>query len=213
MREMKKRSLTGQGTVGRGRMSARTFAREFVKNWKATGAVAPSSRALAELMVGEADLGSVSAVLELGPGTGPITEVISERLGVGQCYVGVELNEVFVRELRARFPRLTFLQGAAQEVDLRAPLQGREGYDCIISGLPWTAFPGELQDSILGSVLPLLRPGGKFITFAYAGLCHLKGGRSFREKLESLPGRLSTTGIVWGNVPPAFVYVMTKAVS
>lgn len=192
-------------------MSAKTFAREFVKNWKATGAVAPSSRALAELMVGEAGLGSARAVLELGPGTGPITEVISERLGPGVRYVGVELNEVFVAELRGRFPGLTFIQGAAQEVDLRGALEGLEGYDCIISGLPWTAFPEWLQDSILGSVLPLLKPGGRFITFAYAGLCHLKGGRSFRAKLESLPGVLDRTGIVWGNVPPAFVYVMTKA--
>jgi phosphatidylethanolamine/phosphatidyl-N-methylethanolamine N-methyltransferase len=191
-------------------MSAKSFAREFIKNWKVTGAVLPSSRALSERMVKAADLGSARAVLELGPGTGPITEVIAEQMRPAMRYVGVELNATFVAELRAKFPKLHFIEGAAQEVDLVTPRGDATHYDSVISGLPWTAFPEWLQDSILNHVLPQLAPGGKFITFAYAGLCHLKGGRLFRQKLQSFGSKLEMTPIVWGNVPPAFVYVLTK---
>jgi phospholipid N-methyltransferase len=125
-------------------------------------------------------------------------------------YVGVELNASFVVELQRRFPQLHFIQGAAQEVDLTVARAGAAHYDAIISGLPWTAFPDSLQDAILAHVLPHLAVGGRFITFAYAGLCHLKGGRLFRHKLQKLGTKLETTSIVWANVPPAFVYVLTK---
>jgi phosphatidylethanolamine/phosphatidyl-N-methylethanolamine N-methyltransferase len=191
-------------------MSAKTFAREFIKNWKATGAVLPSSRGLAQLMVKEAQLHPTSHILELGPGTGPITEVIAEQISAHMHYVGIELNDAFVSELQARFPKLHFIHGAAQDVDLTTAKAGAAYYDAVISGLPWTAFPESLQDAILDHVMPHLAAGGRFITFAYAGLCHLKGGRLFRQKLQNLGGRLETTPIVWANVPPAFVYVLTK---
>jgi phosphatidylethanolamine/phosphatidyl-N-methylethanolamine N-methyltransferase len=193
-------------------MSAQKFITEFVKNWKTTGAVLPSSFALAEAMVRSAGIRPGTAVLELGPGTGPITEVIEQGLPEDAQYVGVEVNAAFCEMLRQRFPRMHFIHGGAQEVDLLAPLrEGLQGYDCIISGLPWTAFPDELQSAILSHVLPNLLPGGRFVTFAYAGLSQLPRGRQFYQKLRSVEGaRVVKTPIVWGNMPPAFTYVLTK---
>jgi phospholipid N-methyltransferase len=79
-----------------------------------------------------------------------------------------------------------------------------------VSGLPWTAFPESLQDAILGNVLPHLAPGGCFVTFAYYGFHQLPGGRRFRALLERLLPQVTTTEVVWANLPPAFVYVGRK---
>jgi hypothetical protein len=90
----------------RTRMSAVTFLKELRHNWKTIGAVAPSSPALAERMMEAAGVWQARRILELGPGTGAFT---SERLPT-QCrmaadYVGVELNDTFVQQLRPRVSR------------------------------------------------------------------------------------------------------------
>ena len=148
-------------------------------------------------------------VLELGPGTGAFTEAICDTMSHGCRYLGVELNETFVRALRPRFPGMDFVAAAAQDFDLSSHCAAGP-FDVIVSGLPWTAFPRSLQMAILDNVLPQLAPGGRFATFAYWGFHHLPSGRQFRHLLhENLPG-VETTRVIWANMPPAFVYVARK---
>jgi phospholipid N-methyltransferase len=128
----------------------------------------------------------------------------------GGRYLGIELNEAFVEKLRPQYPGFDFVHAAAQEFDLGSYGADKEPFDVIVSGLPWTAFPCELQEAILRNVLPHLAPGGRFATFAYWGFHHLPSGRQFRNLLhENLPG-VETSRIVWANMPPAFVYVGRK---
>ena len=162
-------------------------------------------------MVQAAGVPQAARVLELGPGTGAITGVIHEHLPETAKFVGVELNAEFVKQLRVRFPHSTILEGGAQEVDLQPHVEGSAGFDAIISGLPWTAFPRSLQEDILGQVLPQLAPGGCFVTFAYWGLHRLPGGQRFRALLCDHAAEVTTTPVVWGNLPPAFVYVARKS--
>lgn len=191
-------------------MSATTFAREFVRNWKTVGAVLPSSTALAHRMVEAANVPHARRVLELGPGTGAFTGVIKDCLPHTGNYLGIEMNAVFVEKLKERFPGFEFAAAAAQQFDFDSYLPPGEGFCAIVSGLPWTAFPEALQREILDHVMCRLKPGGCFATFAYYGLHKLPAGQHFRSLLEQQPGRLRTTEVVWGNVPPAFVYVVQK---
>lgn len=192
-------------------MSATTFAREFLRNWKDTGAIVPSSKALAHRMIEAANVPHARRVLELGPGTGAITEVINDSLPASSQFLALDLNDVFVRQLQVRFPAHEFVCSAAQAFDFDSWLKDGEGFDAIVSGLPWTAFPRELQIDILHRVLPRLAPGGCFATFAYWGLHLLPRGQHFRELLEQQEGTtLRTTSIVWRNAPPAFVYVVQR---
>ncbi len=191
-------------------MSVLTFAREFLSNAGTVGAVLPSSRALAHRMVEAANVPHARRVLELGAGTGAFTAVIRDVMPASAQFLGVEMNEVFVGNLRERFPALDFIAAPAQDVNFNAHLPADCGFDSIVSGLPWTAFPEALQLAILGHVLPKLAPGGCFATFAYYGFHLLPRGRHFRALLERQPGRLHTTSVVWGNVPPAFVYVLRR---
>jgi|APTNR8051073442_1049403.scaffolds.fasta_scaffold02178_5 phosphatidylethanolamine/phosphatidyl-N-methylethanolamine N-methyltransferase len=192
-------------------MSALTFLSEFFRNWKTVGAIAPSSPALAARMMESAEVWRAERVLELGPGTGALTQGIADVMPAVAQYLGIELCEPFVNQLRQRFPKMRFELGAAQEFSFDTVLSAGESVDVIISGLPWTAFPESLQEAILDHVLPRLAPGGRFATFAYWGLHQLPAGRRFRALLhDRLPG-VETTRVVWGNMPPAFVYVARKS--
>lgn len=183
-----------------------TFFRQFMLNWKTTGAIAPSSPELADLIVATAGVAKARTILELGTGTGAFTQRIAEVMGKEARYLGIDLNEGFVERLRARFDRMNFESVAAQECDFAAFLGEGNRFDCIVSGLPWAAFPQGLQESILDQVLPWLEPGGKFVTFAYAGLHLLPSGRRFRTLLKGRCVELETTKTVLSNLPPAFVY-------
>lgn len=191
-------------------MSAATFLQQFVRNWQTVGAVAPSSPALADCMMECAAIRQARHVLELGPGTGAFTGAIAERMAPGADYLGIELNETFVGQLRPAFPGLHFEIAGAQAFDFDAYRRGREPFDAIVSGLPWTAFPPELQEAILDNVLPHLAAGGRFATFAYWGFHQLPSGRRFRELLRQKLGRVQTSEVIWANMPPAFVYAARK---
>src|SRR6185295_18890670 len=89
----------------------------FIRSWLekplSTGAVAPSSKLLARTMAQYVDPDAVGPVIELGPGTGPITEALVEQ-GVDPArLVLVEFNPKFCELLRRRFPAATVVQGDA----------------------------------------------------------------------------------------------------
>ena len=186
------------------------FLRHFFTNWQATGAIAPSSRRLARQVVELAGVAEAGSILELGPGTGPFTQVIDEVMPRDSRYLGLELNPVFAERLRAKHPHMGFVTTAAQDYDYDLTLKPGECFDTIVSGLPWTAFPEALQIAILDHALSRLRPGGRLVTFAYLGFHLLPKGRHFRELLESRLGRVECGQTVWRNLPPAFVYAGTK---
>lgn len=186
------------------------FFREFLVNWKATGAVAPSSAGLARRMVRDAGIERASCILELGPGTGSFTTLLRSTMRPGAHYLGLDMNPSFVAGLRLRFPDLSFETAPAQEFDYSAFLGASGKFDAIVSGLPWTAFPEVLQIAILDQVMPRLRQGGVLVTFAYTGFHLLPNGLRFRELLGERCSQLRTSPTVWANLPPAFVYSAVK---
>src|SRR5579864_1948217 len=79
---------------------------QFIRSWiekpLSTGAVMPSSRVLARAMARYVDPQSSGPVIELGPGTGPVTEALVRR-GVDPArLILVEFNPDFCRLLRSR---------------------------------------------------------------------------------------------------------------
>ena len=90
---------------------------QFIRSWiekpLSTGAVMPSSKALARTMARHVDPHASGPVIELGPGTGPVTEALVKH-GVDPArLVLVEFNSDFCRLLRARYPAATVVQGDA----------------------------------------------------------------------------------------------------
>ena len=90
---------------------------QFIRSWiekpLSIGAVTPSGKALARTMARYVDPNASGPVIELGPGTGPVTEALVEH-GVDPArLVLVEFNPTFCRLLRTRYPEATVVQGDA----------------------------------------------------------------------------------------------------
>ena len=187
-------------------LQTRRFLKNFIRRPTETGAIAASSRELAGVITDVAMLDGAEVVVELGPGAGVFTEAIARRIDPGTAFLSVEINHEFVEATRARCPGVTVVHDCAVNTPTHLQELGFDGCDRIICGLPWASFSEELQDDILDTVTRVLRPGGRFVTFAYRQGLLLPSGRRFRKKLQHNFMRVTTTRTVWMNVPPAFVY-------
>lgn len=186
------------------------FLKRFLSNPVATGAIAPSSKHLAQTMVEDMGLSSADTVVELGPGTGAFTGAIADAVGEDTLFLAIELNREFADTLTERFPRVTIINESAEHLGRLLEENHAESADSILCGLPWAGFPDELQQRLMGGVLSGLKPGGKFATFAYIHAAWFPAARRYRQMLESHFDTVETSHVVWRNVPPAFVYRCTK---
>jgi phosphatidylethanolamine/phosphatidyl-N-methylethanolamine N-methyltransferase len=186
------------------------FLAQFWRSPRAVGAVLPSSRALSTAMVDAIDFGSLTTIVEFGPGTGVMTADIAERLRPTQSYIGIELNAVFFRQLLQRFPHQQFFNESAVNLTDILRRKGISEIDAVLCGLPWASLPISEQEAILGAMLRALRPGGVFVTFAYLQGLLLPGAWALRRRLKANFSAVTTTKIVWRNFPPAFAYVCRR---
>jgi len=183
-----------------------TFLSHFLRAPQKIGAVFPSHAALTRTMLEPIDFSAVRTIVELGPGVGPFTAAILQRLNPEQRYVGIEINPAFVEMLRAHFPGRDFLCDNAENMEAALAARGVAQVEAVVSGLPWASLPMSTQDRIFAALAQSLRPGGLFITFAYLQGLALPGAWALRRRLRTEFAEVKTSRIVWPNLPPAFVY-------
>lgn len=178
----------------------------FIRSWLekplATGAVTPSGRFLARTMANYVDPRSLGPVVELGPGTGPVTEALIERGVAPERLVVVEFNPTFCQMLRVRFPGITVVQGDAY--DLRRILGPvlRQPAAAIVSGLPLFTKPLRMRLRLFRDALRLLGPRAPFVQFTYAVVPPIP---------KSVAGvHVEASERIWMNLPPARVWVYRK---
>lgn len=186
--------------------SSTNFLLQFLKHPAQTGAIIPSSAYLSQAMVEWLDLGSAHAVLEYGPGTGSFTPYILERLREDCRFVAIERNPTLAEAFRTRLPEVRLVQDSVENVRGICDGAGIGQVDCIVCGLPWAAFPENLQKRVLDSMMTVLRPGGQFVTFAYLHGLPLPAGRKFADRLPEYFSEVRKSSTVWRNMPPALVY-------
>jgi len=178
------------------------FIRSWIERPLATGAVTPSGRILARTMARYVEADLPGHVVELGPGTGPVTEALVEH-GIDPArLILVEFNPRFCALLRARFPAATVLQGDAYR--LREMLAGllRQPLAAVVSGLPLFTKPLRMRLRLLRESLALLRPAAPFVQFTYAVVPPIP------KALSGVHAEASER--IWMNLPPARVWVYRK---
>ena len=77
-----------------------------------------------------------------------------------------DFNPEFAKLWREHYPSLKMYTDSAANIAELCRKEGVQQLDVVFSGLPWASFPEELQREILDATLPMLKPGGKLITFA-----------------------------------------------
>jgi phosphatidylethanolamine/phosphatidyl-N-methylethanolamine N-methyltransferase len=181
---------------------SRLFLRRWLNNPMRMGAIAPSSRRLADAMARLVPAGAPGWVIELGGGTGVVTAALL-RAGIAPArLVVVERDPLLHRLLRERYPALHVILGdAARLADALRPL-GIHHAAAIVSGLPLLSMPRPVQDEVVRSAFKLLGPGAPFIQYTYGPMSPV--GRE-RLKLEGFLARR-----VVGNLPPASIWVYRR---
>ncbi len=190
--------------------TAGLFLKQFWSSPRSVGAAFPSSRELGEAMLEPVDFGRIRTIVEFGPGTGPFTRLIADRLGPSQRYLGIELNEPFWLTLKGEFPSLAFERASVEDLGRLLEAHGIESVDAIICGLPWASLPEAFQSRVFAEIERYLAPGGVFVTFAYLQGLLLPAAWALRRRLRQVFASVSHTRIVWRNLPPAFAYVCRK---
>lgn len=163
------------------------------------GAIMPTRSALARAIAHV--VGSNRPVLELGGGTGPITQaLVDSGIHATQLTV-IERNPVFHRMLTDRFPSLRILCGNAEGLyEILSPAEiGQVG--AIVSSLPRVGWPVSSQRSILEQSFSVLREDGAFLEFSYGPFSPVP--RQLVSELGLTAQRLRR---VWGNFPPATIW-------
>src|SRR2546421_11229555 len=90
--------------------------RKFASSAKTVATIAPSSRALARATVRGIDWSKAKVVVELGAGTGPITEALVKAAPPGVRLVVNEFLPEFCAALRQKFPGLDLADGDARDL-------------------------------------------------------------------------------------------------
>lgn len=179
------------------------FLRSWIEKPLAVGAVMPSGRILARTMAQYVDIHGTGPVVELGPGTGPITNALIER-GVDQSrLVLLEYSPGFCALLRERYPKATVVQGDAYALreelweHLKAPAAA------VVSGLPLVTKPMRTRLRLIRDVFSMTAPDAPFIQFTYSVVPPIP---------KSLPGiKAEASERIWMNMPPARVWVYRKS--
>jgi phosphatidylserine decarboxylase len=190
----------------------------FLSDIRHTGSVTPSSRRLARAVTCEIDHpNGATRILEVGAGTGVITQEILRHCRGGDTLDIYEMNKLFADHLRKRFTE-NGSNGAIrvfQEDVIASPPEGK--YDYVICGLPLNNFPAETVRAAFETLLGALSDGGSLSFFQYmlgrpiqsvfsgkAGRRRLREvGSIMREMLEQHEYRRIP---VLGNIPPALAH-------
>ncbi|WP_217178945.1 class I SAM-dependent methyltransferase [Streptomyces sp. AC495_CC817] len=199
------------------------FLAEAARDLQVTGGIAPSGKALAQVLtepvraLGPRPL----SVLEVGAGTGAITRALIPQLPRGSRLDIVEANPRFAARLRGpveAHPSLAArsVQVAVHQVRLE-DFETDARYDVIVSGLPLANFTPSQVERIMSRSMRLLHPGGTLTYFAYLGTRRARAMTASRaearrhaevdEVMADYQRRYSVgRWTVWANLPPAHAW-------
>ncbi|TQV83428.1 class I SAM-dependent methyltransferase [Denitrobaculum tricleocarpae] len=177
------------------------FFRQWLRNPFSIGAVMPSGRELANAMAEASDSDSGRFVVELGGGTGNITQALLDSGLPAERLIVIERDRRLYRVLAARFPEIRILNmDAVQALEvLNEECHGKVG--SVVSGLPLLSMPPEFQEQLLAESFKLLGKNGDFIQFTYGPVSPVS-----QRRLGKLGLRAQKVSRARLNIPPASVW-------
>jgi phospholipid N-methyltransferase len=161
----------------------------------------PSSVAMSCATIGKIDWDKAKVIVELGAGTGPITEQIVRRLQPHTTLIAIERETDFVKVLQRRFSEhknVEIVEADVRHLDALFDARGIRHVDAFISGLPTPTLPRAVRDAMLATVSRYLVKNGVFSNITEVPFYYWK---FYRRIFEDVSFEL-----VVRNMPPGGVY-------
>jgi len=191
-----------EGQADRDVAGRRAFLKSLAERPKLTGAIAPSGKALSRLMASFVDPADPLPVLELGPGTGVVTEALIARGVAPQKIVAIEYNPDFCAHLAGRFPAAAIVEGDAYDLGKTLPAHQSGPFSAVVSSLPLVTRPYPVRQALIEQALERMAAGRPLIQFSY----------SLFPPVKPVAGRFTVTHSNWVvmNLPPARVWLYRR---
>jgi phosphatidylethanolamine/phosphatidyl-N-methylethanolamine N-methyltransferase len=176
------------------------FLRGFLSHPLSIASPLPSGPRLAAAVAAHVGPIGSRSVLELGPGTGAVTQAILARGLAPERLVAIESEPDFVGLLKRRFPQSEIIAGDAFAFAQLLP-EAHQSFDAIVSGLPIVGKTKAARRQLLTLAMTHLRPGGTFVQFSYAPWSPFPSEKDVRAQ------RAAT---VWSNLPPMHIWTYRR---
>ena len=178
------------------------FFRQWLRSPKSMGSVLPSSRVLAKAIAAEIAWQPGQYVVELGGGTGAITQGLIDHGIPRDRIVVIELDGSLYSYLKERLTGCTVIQGDATRLDeiLARHKVGEIG--TVLSGLPMVGMPEAFQRAIVEQSFKVMKPGSFMLQYSYSPIAPVPAAKlGITAKIARY--------VLW-NFPPAAVWRYTK---
>jgi len=182
------------------------FIRSWLENPKIAGAIAPSGRFLARALAQCVNPVASGPIIELGPGTGPVTQALLARGVPASKLVLVEYEKRFCTLLAKKFPGVKIVRGDAYR--LADTLKGvlHERPSAVVSSLPLLTAPEHDRLILLRQAMELMGDNGRFVQFTYGVKSPVPTHLG-----DSLHVRIQSLAPIWLNIPPARIFIYRRA--
>ena len=144
------------------------FFRQWLRSPKSMGSVIPSSRALGRGVAAEIAWPPGQYVVELGGGTGAITQGLIERGIPRDRLIVIELDGPLHSYLKERLPGCNVIQGDATRLDEILARHGVDEVGTVISGLPMVGMPSRSSGRSSSQGFKVMRPGSFMLQYSYS---------------------------------------------
>lgn len=177
------------------------FFSKFLKHGTKIASIWPSSPQLARATIKKVDWAKAKVVVELGAGTGPITEAVIAKLKPHTHFIAIERDKDFAKILQERFSGMSNVEIVCGDVrDLSNILKERgiKHVDYFVSGLPTPSLPPAVRKRMFASVRKHMAPGGGYSNITEIPLLYWQYYKKFFKHVHF--------DFVPVNMPPAGVY-------
>jgi phosphatidylethanolamine/phosphatidyl-N-methylethanolamine N-methyltransferase len=174
----------------------------YLRDPRRVGAIAPASPFLARAMARETRRQAPAVVVEVGGGTGAVTQALLAASQPGTRLLVFERDPAFAAQLRSRYPQAEVINRCASEV-----AQLELGAQCpvtVVSSLPLLSLPRAESHRCIDAMLSLIQrqPHSRLLQYTYAA----PHRPPFRRVPAGWHWRRVTS--IWVNLPPATVWAL-----
>ena len=177
------------------------FLSRWLRNPLRMGSVVPSGRPLAEALARQIDGRTEGTVVELGAGTGIVTEALIDSGVRPERLLVMEYDNRMAEHLRRRLRGIRVVEGDASRLGEIAREASIARVAAVVSSLPFLFMNARQQCAILRSAFRLMANEGPFVQFTYGPFPPVSEPIVRRLKLG-----VSRADYVWLNLPPAAIW-------